>query len=451
LKLYNTLSGRKEEFRPLGNPVRMYVCGITPYAEAHVGHAMSYVVFDVLRRYLEYRGYRVLHVQNFTDIDDKIIARAHLLGVSTTALTETYIRQFEAEMEALNVLRAHAYPRATLEIPKMQELIEGLLAKGYAYKADGDVYFRVGAKADYGKLSKRSIDSLLAGARSEPGQAKENPLDFALWKGAKEGEPSWPSPWGPGRPGWHIECSAMALKYLGEEIDIHGGGQDLIFPHHENEIAQSEAFTGRPFARYWVHNGLMQVGEEKMSKSLGNLISLGEALRRWGADALRLFILSSHYRSPLTYSEEGLEGARRGAERLRLAAHLEGPTEGPDPLDPQPFRRRFLEAMDDDLATPQALAALFDLAHAINRARDEGRPIGEAQRALRELCGLLGLTLTPPTPPSDIIPFIELLVEVRGQLRAARQYDLADRIRARLAELGIALEDTPQGTRWRRR
>ncbi|HKZ51292.1 MAG TPA: cysteine--tRNA ligase [Dehalococcoidia bacterium] len=450
MKLYNTMSGQKEEFVPARDPVRMYVCGVTPYAEAHMGHAMSYISFDVLRRYLEHRDYRVFHVQNFTDIDDKIIARAHLLGVSPSTLAETYIQQYEQQMATLNILRASAYPRATLEIEKMQEIISGLIAQGYAYGADGDVYFRIAAKADYGKLSGRSTDSLMAGARVDPDPRKENPLDFALWKGAKEGEPAWPSPWGPGRPGWHIECSAMALKYLGEEIDIHGGGQDLVFPHHENETAQSEAYTGHPFARYWLHNGLMQMGEEKMSKSLGNLIPVGEALERYGADALRIFVLSSHYRSPLTYSEEGLEGAQRAAERLRLAAELRGPVEGPDVLDPEAFRSRFLAAVDDDLGTPQALAALFDLAREINRARDEGRPIEAVQRALREMASLLGLTLAPPALPAEIAPFVDLLVQVREDLRTARQYDLADAIRAHLQEMDIALEDTPEGPRWRR-
>ncbi len=451
MRLYNTLTRRLEEFVPAADVVRMYVCGITPYDHSHLGHAMSYIIFDVLRRYLEYRGYRVQHVQNYTDIDDRIIARANALGIPYHQLAETYIAEYVQEMRQLNVLPAHAYPRATQEIPHIIEVISGLLAKGYAYQADGDIYFRVQRLPDYGKLSGRGLDGLLAGARVEPGEKKEHSADFALWKGAKPGEPAWDSPFGPGRPGWHIECSAMALRYLGQTLDIHGGGQDLIFPHHENEIAQSEAYTGvLPFARFWVHHGWLTLEEEKMSKSLGNIITIRQALDRFGADAIRLFVLTSHYRSPLTYSEEGLAAAQRGVERLRLAATLApGPS---DPaLAPEPFRQRFLAAMDDDLNTAGALAALFDLAREINRARDEGRRLEEAQAALRELAGVLGLTLEEPQAGPTAQPFIQLLVQVRDELRAHKLYGLADSIRSRLAELGIALEDTPEGTRWRRR
>ncbi|MGB6838068.1 MAG: cysteine--tRNA ligase, partial [Dehalococcoidia bacterium] len=319
MKLLNTLSGQLEEFAPLGDVVKMYVCGVTPYDESHVGHAMSYIVFDVLRRYLEYRGYRVNHVQNFTDIDDRIIGRANRLGVEPQDLVEQLIDRYFEDMHALNVLDAHEYPRATQEIPEMIRIIEGLVEKGYAYPSDGDVYYRVEKKEGYGKLSNRSVDSLLAGARVEPSEVKESPADFALWKAAKPGEPAWESPWGPGRPGWHIECSAMSLKYLGEQIDIHGGGEDLIFPHHENEIAQTEAFTGRvPFVRYWLHNAWVKMGEEKMSKSLGNFITISEGLERFGADAIRVWVLTSHYRTPLMYTEEALDSGKRGAERLRV-------------------------------------------------------------------------------------------------------------------------------------
>ncbi|HEX9642332.1 MAG TPA: cysteine--tRNA ligase, partial [Candidatus Krumholzibacteria bacterium] len=279
MRLRNSLSGQVEEFTPSGDVVTMYVCGVTPYDVSHVGHAMSYIVFDVLRRFLEYQGHQVRHVQNFTDIDDRIIARAERLGVTIHQLTEEMIDRYLQEMRALNILPAHVYPLATQEIPKMIEMIEALIAKGYAYESGGDVYYRVERKEGYGKLSRRTLDSMLAGARVEIDELKENPMDFALWKTAKPGEPSWESPWGPGRPGWHIECSAMALRYLGEQIDIHGGGEDLVFPHHENEIAQTEAYTGKePFVRYWVHNAWVKVGEEKMSKSLGNFISIGEAL-----------------------------------------------------------------------------------------------------------------------------------------------------------------------------
>ena len=335
----------------------------------------------------------------------------------------------------------------------MLEMIQGLIERGYAYAADGDVYYRVTKKADYGKLSHRTLDSMIAGARIEPDERKEHPMDFALWKAAKPGEPSWPSPWGPGRPGWHIECSAMSLRYLGEQIDIHGGGEDLIFPHHENEIAQTEAYTGKvPFVRYWVHNAWVKVGEEKMSKSLGNFITIAEALEQWPPDAIRLWVLTSHYRTPLVYTDDALAAAKRAVERLRIAARTPGAatTDG-EAVDPAPYRARFIEAMDDDLNTPRALAALFDLAHEVNRGRDEGRPIDDAQRALLELADVLGLTLTEPEAALGAAPFIDLLIEVRNELRRAKQYELADRIRARLGELGIALEDTPQGTQWRTR
>ena len=333
MKLWNTLTGQKEEFLPQGDPVKMYVCGVTPYDEAHVGHAMSYIIFDAFRRYLEYRGFRVRHVQNFTDIDDKLIARAQRLDVPVSELAEGYIASYFVDMDALNVQRADIYPRVTEEVPAIINLIERLVEKDFAYASEGDVYFRVERAEGYGKLSHRSLDSMIAGARVEVGEGKQNSMDFVLWKGAKPGEPQWESPWGPGRPGWHIECSAMATKYLGETIDIHGGGQDLIFPHHENEIAQSEAATGVvPFVKFWLHNGLLRLGEEKMSKSLGNLVTVKEVLAAHTADALRLFVLTSHYRSPLTYSDEALDAAERGTERLREALrqgsrHGESPSE----------------------------------------------------------------------------------------------------------------------------
>lgn len=460
MKLVNTLTRQEEEFVPLGDTVLMYVCGVTPYDENHIGHAMSYIVFDVLRRYLEYRGYRVRHVQNFTDIDDRIIARAARLGIDEAELAQRYIDRYFEDMRALNILPAHEYPRATQEIAEMIRMIEGLVEKGYAYVAPaqaesghGDVYYRVERKRDYGKLSGRSLEDMVAGARVEPGEGKENPMDFALWKSAKAGEPAWDSPWGPGRPGWHIECSAMSLKYLGEQIDIHGGGEDLIFPHHENEIAQTEAFTGKePFVRYWLHNAWVRMGEEKMSKSLGNFVPVRDAVQRWGADAVRLFVLTSHYRSPLTYSEEALDAAKRGVERLRTSLSSAPQVAAASAaLDASPFRERFIEAMDRDLNTPQAVAALFELAREINRARDEGQAVEEAQATLRELADLLGLTLAEEEESLAAAPFIQLLIEVREELRQAKRYDLADRIRSRLGELGIALEDTPQGTVWKRR
>ena len=451
MKIFNTLTGRKEEFVPLGEEVTLYVCGINPYSDSHIGHAMSYIVFDVVRRYLEYRGYRVRHVENVTDIEDNIIATANRLGITVRELTEKYTRRYLEDMDALNILPAHVYPRATGEIPKILEMVQGLLGKGYAYEVDGNVYFRVRRLPDYGKLSHRTLEQMKAGARIEPGEAKEDPMDFVLWKAAKPGEPSWDSPWGKGRPGWHIECSAMSLKYLGEQIDIHGGGADLIFPHHENEIAQSEAFTGRkPFVRYWMHNGLLQLHADKMSKSAGNLVTIRQALERFSADAIRIFVLSSYYRNPLTYSEEALAAAERGAERLRQVAAKEVPAAGGEELEPAPYRERFVAAMDDDFNTPQAVAVLFDLARDINRGDEAGQDTSRARALLKELAGVLGLTLQEPeAAPAEARPFIDLLVDIRAKLRRAKQYELADRIREGLAGLGVVLEDGPRGTAWK--
>ena len=448
MRLYDTLAGEEREFVPQGDEVKLYVCGVTPYAPCHVGHAMSYVVFDVLRRYLEYLGYRVRQVQNFTDIDDKIIQRSQQEGVSTQELVERYIDEYFHNMDALNVKRAYEYPKATQEVPHIVEMISSLVDKGYAYPSNGDVYFRVTKARDYGKLGRRSLEQMIAGARVEVNPGKENPMDFTLWKAAKPEEPSWESPWGKGRPGWHIECSTISLKYLDGEPDIHGGGQDLVFPHHENEIAQSEAYTGRsPFAHFWVHNGLMQLGQDKMSKSLGNLVTVEEALNRYGPDALRLFFLGSHYRSPLTYSEEGLAAAKTAVERLRTALQP-GSKDRANPLDPQSYRQRFLQAMDNDLNTPQALSALFDLAREINRGKEADRVVAKAQETLRELGELLGLAFKDPGVDQvvDVAPFIQLLIETREELRSQKMYDGADRIRQRLAGLGVLLEDTPQGT-----
>ncbi len=463
MRVYNTLSRQQEEFTPAEGEVRMYVCGITPYDTAHVGHAMSYLVFDVVRRYLEYAGHKVRHVQNFTDIDDKIINRAQRLGVSANELAEKYMAEFMEDVKRLNILPAHVYPRATQEVGPIVELIKGLVEKGYAYESGGDVYFRVAKDDDYGKLSRRSLDEMRAGARVEVGEQKESPLDFALWKAAKPGEPSWESPWGHGRPGWHVECSAMSLRYLGEQIDIHGGGQDLIFPHHENEIAQSESFTGRqPFVRYWLHNGLLQLGGEKMSKSLGNLVTIKEAVAKHGADALRLFVLTSHYRSPLTYTEESLEAAERGIERLRAAATAPPPAretaseENARQLAEATARARlsFTTAMDDDFNTPGAIAALFDLARDLNRAREQGvggAALTQAQHTLRELAGVLGFTLAERESEQALAagPFVELLLSVRRDLRAAKQWALADKIRDSLAALGVVVEDRPEGSTWK--
>ena len=454
------MTGQKEEFQPSGVPVKMYVCGVTPYDDAHIGHAMSYIIFDMVVRYLEFKGYDVKHVQNFTDIDDKIIARAEARGISARELATKYIDEYFKDMDALNVKRAVIYPRATEEIGKIVEVIQGLIDQDQAYVSDGDVYFRVTSDPTYGKLSHRSLEEMMAGARIEVGVRKENPMDFALWKGAKPGEPYWESPWGHGRPGWHIECSAMILKYLGPRIDIHGGGQDLIFPHHENEIAQSEGFTNEiPFVKYWMHNGLLQLGGEKMSKSLGNLVSIKEALSHYSADALRMFVLSSHYRAPLTYSEEAVMAAERGIERMRSAV------EGFDPDKPigvmpvtlqaaaTDAKTRFIAAMDDDFNTAAASAALFDLVREINRAKEQAvapEQIAGAQATLHELAGVLGFTLERPEAEEVAAPpFIQLLIEVRKDLRTAKQYALADQIRNRLADMGVILEDKPEGTTWK--
>ncbi|HEX6030761.1 MAG TPA: cysteine--tRNA ligase [Tepidiformaceae bacterium] len=454
MQLHDSLSNKKKELRPISDEVRLYVCGITPYAESHIGHAVPVVVFDALRRYLEWetpgkQAFTVRHVTNFTDIDDKLIDRANALSVSVEELAEKFSDQYLQSVRRLNALEATVYPRATQEVPHIIEFIQGLIDRGAAYSSGGDVYYRVRKMPGYGKLSHRKVDDLRSGARIDPTELKDDPLDFALWKAQKPGEPGWESPWGVGRPGWHIECSALALAHLGEQIDIHGGGMDLIFPHHENEIAQTEAYTGEEFAQIWMHNALLQMGAEKMSKSLGNIIGLDETIQRFGSDAVRLFILSSHYRSPLTYSEDALEAAKSGAERLRTAAFASGPSDGVSGPDPEPFRERFVAAMEDDLGTPQAIAVLYDLGREVNRARDEGRDFHAAQQILRELAGVLGFTLqAPESKVQEATPFIDLLVTVRGELRAAKQFALADRVRDGLLELGIELRDGPDGTTW---
>jgi cysteinyl-tRNA synthetase len=464
LQVYNTLTRRKEPFETIEpGKVRMYVCGPTVYDQAHIGHAMSAIVFDVIRRYLEYRGYEVIFVQNFTDVDDKIINRARELGEDWQALAERYIREFLDETAALGIKPATVYPRATESIKQIQAMIAGLIEKGYAYAAGGDVYYRVTRKDDYGKLSNRQIEEMQAGARVEIGEHKEHPMDFALWKGAKEGEPGWPSPWGPGRPGWHIECSAMNLEHLGAQIDIHGGGRDLIFPHHENEIAQSEAFTGcQPFARYWLHNGLLLVNDEKMSKSLGNYITIKDILERGEGQAFRYFVVTSHYRKPVNFTRADFEAAKRGLERLRGGLRPYTPPAQPVAAAGEELARAtaaaeaaFVAAMDDDFNTPDALAALHDLVRAINRAKDAGapaEPVAAAQAMLRRLTDVLGVDLEAAGERRDgraAEPFIQLLIEVRGELRAAKQWALADRIRNGLAERGVVLEDGPAGTTYR--
>ena len=481
MKISDTLSGKKTDFKPIGKVVTMYVCGVTPYDDSHLGHAMSAIIFDVVRRYLRFRGYQVKVVQNITDVDDKIINRANRLGVTAAEIAGKYAQSYKEEMEALNVSPVDINPKATEEIPTMLEVIKGLIAKGFAYAANGSVYYRVKNKTDYGKLSRRKFDTMMVDASIEPGEEKEDPLDFVLWKAAKLGEPSWDSPWGKGRPGWHIECSAMSTKYLGEQIDIHGGGTDLVFPHHENEIAQTESYTGKvPFVKYWMHNGALQLGAEKMSKSLGNLVTIRDFLTKHTPDSFRIFVLGSYYRSPLTYTEEAVAAAQSGADRLVRVVNKEVAAGKKKALEPKPYYDRFIEAMDDDFNTPQAIAALFDLARDINRAEEEGMNAGKARETLKELGGILGLTFEGKAEATiDIEPLKKLasainqkaktagvsagavaddietimasLISMRKELRKAKQFNLADEIRDGLSAIGIALEDTAQGTVWKRK
>ncbi|MBM4419119.1 MAG: cysteine--tRNA ligase [Chloroflexi bacterium] len=453
IRVHNTLAGRKDDFVPWKPPeVAMYVCGITPYSASHFGHGMSAVVFDTIRRYLEYRGYQVRYVQNFTDIDDKIIARSQELGVDPRALVVRHTTEYFAALHALNIQPAYVYPRATGELDPIRSMIAGLIERGYAYAAGGDVYFRIANFSGYGKLARRSMDEMTAIARIEGDERKENPADFALWKAAKAGEPRWPSPWSEGRPGWHIECSAMSMRYLGEQIDIHGGGQDLAFPHHENEIAQSECFTGKaPFVRYWLHNGFVLFGDTKMSKSLGNVVSLGEAIERYGGAAVRLFVQQSHYRSPLSLTDEGLLAARRALERVTGA--LDGAID-PTAVGESADRARFTAAMDDDFNTPGAIAVIFDLVREVNRRTENGdeAAAAAARTILHELTSALGLRpgIEAGGTAESVDPLMDLLIGARSALRLGRDYASADRIRDDLAALGYALEDRPEGTAWRR-
>ena len=463
IRLYNTLTRKKEEFQTLEpGLVKMYVCGVTVYNDAHVGHAMSALVFDIIRRYLEYRGYKVKHVMNYTDVDDKIIARARQLGEDPLALSQRYIEEYADELESLNVLPATSYPQVSKTMPLIIEFIQGLIQKEAAYAApNGDVYFSVTGDPDYGKLSGRKIEDMQAGARIEVGEAKEHPMDFALWKAAKPGEISWDSPWGRGRPGWHIECSAMNLAELGEQIDIHGGGNDLIFPHHENEIAQTESYTGKPFARYWIHNGMLQIGSgEKMSKSLGNFVSIKDFLKQRDADVMRMLVLSGNYRAPLIFTDETQDAAEKSLERLKSALRPASPSasglaaEAASALASQAetTKQAFVAAMDDDFNTPLALAALYELVKAINTARGDGatdEQLKPAQSMLRELTGVLGLRLQEKQGSGDADKFIDLLVEVRSEIRKQKLWQLSDLIRDKLKELGVTIEDTKDGAKWR--
>lgn len=535
IRVYNTLSRTKEHFRPLeGDHVRIYACGVTPYAEAHIGHARPSLVWSVIRKYLEARGYRVSLVQNFTDVDDKIIERARAEGEDALQLAARFSRAYLDSMRRLGIEDADHYPRVSEHIPEIIEMIETLIAKNFAYVVDGDVFFDVNRFPDYGKLSGQQLDDLMAGTRFETDERKRSPMDFALWKSAKPGEPAWDSPWGAGRPGWHIECSAMSLKYLGNRIDFHGGGMDLVFPHHENEIAQSEAYTGdEPFVRFWVHNGLVNMEAEKMSKSLGNVVTVETLLDKYPAPLLRFFLLNTHYRSPLELSDEALEDARRGWRRLvgavaelrafmrdngidRGSEDTPGISDGPrsqppsgravvrgaevGPGEPGALLRttidaevlrpkldsdgirymeivvatpsRFDEAMADDFNTALALAVLFDLARATNRFRqyligrgtevtdEEALLLVAAERSFSllggEMLGVLNgdedIAETEEESGSRLTgALIELLLDVRQMARTAKDWAMADNIRDRLNDLGIVIEDTPEGSRWKMR
>ncbi|HEY5903107.1 MAG TPA: cysteine--tRNA ligase, partial [Anaerolineales bacterium] len=427
----------------------------------HVGHAMSALVFDIIRRYLEYRGYTVRYVMNFTDVDDKIINRANQLGEDPQKLAQRYIDDYTRNLRDLNVLPATSNPRATQTMKQIISMIQQLGEQGYAYApGNGDVYFRVTRDADYGKLSGRKLEDMQAGARIEVGEAKEHPMDFALWKAAKPGEPAWDSPWGKGRPGWHIECSAMNLAELGEQIDIHGGGNDLIFPHHENEIAQTESVTGKPFARYWVHNGLLQLGGEKMSKSLGNIVSINEFLSKREPDVMRMLVLNGTYRAPLMFNDETLDAAAKGLERLRSGLRTAAPSAQGLAAEARPAlaaacesaKTNFIAAMDNDFNTAGALAALFELVKAINTARDNSATADElrpAQEVLHELTGVLGLRLQEKQGSGDADKFVDLLVQVRSEVRKQKLWPLSDLIRERLKDLGVTIEDGKEGTSWR--
>ncbi len=486
LRVYNTLSGKKEEFQPLvPNKVGMYVCGVTVYDYCHIGHARANIVFDIVYRYLQYSHYDVTYVRNYTDVDDKIIARANERGISSQALAEEFIEAFDADMEALGLRRPTHEPKATEHIAQIIALIEGLITKGMAYESAGDVYYSVAEFPSYLKLSKRNLEEMQAGARIAPGELKRNPMDFALWKTAKPGEPSWASPWGAGRPGWHIECSAMSSALLGETFDIHGGGRDLIFPHHENEIAQSEGASGKPFVKYWLHNGFVNVNQEKMSKSLGNFFTIRDILKSYDAEVIRFFILTAHYRSPIDFSDQNLEEARLGLSRFYEAlAQLDKALARADKdakqgelseslADPvarlAQLEERFRTAMDDDFNTALAIGHMFDAVRAINRILAEESNLqgqlqdilGKGRDDLLRLGEVLGLFVSEPSAwlarsareglsASGLsADEIENLIRERREARINKDFARSDQIRDELAAKGVQLLDGPEGTTWK--
>ncbi|WP_432822704.1 cysteine--tRNA ligase [Trichloromonas sp.] len=489
LRVYNTLSSRKEDFKPLvPGKVGMYVCGVTVYDYCHIGHARANIVFDIIYRYLKFSGFAVNYVRNYTDVDDKIIKRANERGIDSQALAEEFIRAFDQDMAALGLDLPTCQPKATEHMAQIIAIVERLIERGMAYESAGDVYFAVEKFPGYLKLSKRNMDEMRAGARIAPGEQKRNPMDFALWKAAKPGEPSWQSPWGPGRPGWHIECSAMSMEYLGESFDIHGGGKDLVFPHHENEIAQSEGANGKPFVKYWLHNGFVNVNQEKMSKSLGNFFTIRDILEKYDAEVVRFFILSAHYRSPIDFSDQNLEDSKAGLSRFYEALKAADETLAANPLQKgAPCREvtpemreildrietvedRFCEAMDDDFNTALAIGHLFDLVRGMNRIVAEKSyddcplllvGLKDALGRLRKLGGVLGLFGSAPTAwldgqksagleGSGLSPeVIEGLIAERQQARKDRNFARADQIRDELDAKGVMLLDGPQGTSWK--
>jgi len=470
LRILNTMGMKKEEFVPLREgEVRIYACGPTVYDFIHIGNARAFVVADLVRRYLEYKGYKVFFVSNITDIDDKMIKRSQEMGISIQQLGEIYSDAYFEDIAALNIKKPDVSPRATQHIPEMIEVIQKLIEKGYAYQVDGDVYFDVLKFKDYGKLSGNRTEALEMGARVEVNPKKKNPADFALWKAQKKGEPGWHSPWGKGRPGWHIECSTMAMKYLGETFDIHMGGKDLIFPHHENEIAQAEALTGKPFARYWIHNEWLTVNGKKMSKSLGNFITVREALKMCSPQVLRFFLISAHYRSPIDFNKESLKLAEKNlnriyeaAERLRTLGERREKTSAEENLltEVRDAKKKFEEAMDDDFNTPLALAAIFDIVRAINSYANANREIEastkkEVYETLRSLMNVLGIDIEVERkePREEEIRIINelmnLIINVRDEMRKRREWKIADEIRENLKKMGFVIEDTPEGTRWK--
>ncbi|MFB0560130.1 MAG: cysteine--tRNA ligase [Candidatus Lokiarchaeia archaeon] len=471
LKIYNTLTRKKEEFVPLnGIKVGMYVCGPTVYDYSHIGHARSYVAFDVIRRYLEYKGYSVIYIQNITDVDDKIINRANELGEEPLSLSRRFTKAYFEDMDKLNVRRANIHPKVSDHIPEIIEFIEGLIKNGHAYEVDGNVYFSLSKVEDYGKLSHQSMENILVGARVEVDENKRDPRDFALWKKAKPGEIFWESPWGKGRPGWHMECSTMAIKYLGPSIDIHGGGMDLIFPHHECEIAQSESYTGEPFVKYWIHNGFVTINKEKMSKSLGNFFTIREVLEKYDGETIRFFLLNTHYKSPIDYSDQHLQEAKQALQRIHTAINklktLIKEQEKREPKEPsteekklldqvEKSKQKFMDAMDDDFNTREAMPAIFELTRLVNsldmNSRISTNALEETLQAYNEFGQILGVFKEEykEADLETVGKLVELLIEMRNKFRKEKDWETSDYIRDKLKEAGILLEDTKEGTTWK--